>query len=369
MSDEHKSIKFIALDGLRGFAALTVMIFHFQGPALTAGWAPFKSGWLAVDFFFILSGFVIAHAYERRFSAGMSMGQFVGARLVRLAPMYLFGTALTITYIAVLRWKHYYLHPDPAQTFYVDSVLGLLAIPQLNINITYYPLNFPAWSLIYEIIANVVYRLIFKKLSQRILIALVVVSYLATYIKFKTFGTDLGIGHFVPDLVRVSYGFFAGVLVYRIWSRSNLRPAVPAWLLFIPLFLFFIDDFYEHYATTLFPAIVYLGACARVKRLTSKIFIVLGELSFGIYMVHAAIIKVAVTLINRFPAASASNSGPCAILAAGFAAIVIAFVSYHIYDVPIRSRMTRLLRGPSFKSNVKEGLTRTRAEPLAGGHR
>jgi peptidoglycan/LPS O-acetylase OafA/YrhL len=368
MSDQQKSYKFVTLDGLRGFAALAVMIFHFQDHTeLMGGWAPFKAGALAVDFFFILSGFVIAHAYERRFFAGMSMGQFVGARLIRLAPMYLFGTILTIIYLAVLRWKQYYLHPAPDGVFYGDCVLGLLGIPNLDIHRQFYPLNFPAWSLIFEIIANVVYRLIFKRLSDRILIGLVVLSYLAMYFHIKTVGAHIGIGYTLLDLVRVSYGFFAGVLVYRVWSRATFRPQLPAWLLVAALLLLLVDNKYEHYAMTLFPALVYFGACTKFTRLTGGCFIALGELSFGIYMVHDAVIRIAVTMVNRFPEASASSSGPCAALAAGAGAILLAFVSYHIYDVPVRSRMMRLLRRPSPKLSVEEGLARTAAESLPGG--
>jgi peptidoglycan/LPS O-acetylase OafA/YrhL len=368
MSDAHKSAKFVTLDGLRGFAALAVMIFHFQDHTkLMGGWAPFKAGSLAVDFFFVLSGFVIAHAYERRFSAGMSMGQFVGARLIRLAPMYLFGTALAVAYAVVLRWRHYYSHPDPSKVFILDIFLALFAIPILQPLKAFYPFNFPAWSLIYELIANIAYRLSFKLLSVRILIGLVALSYVATFIKFRTFGTSVGIGYFAPDSVKVIYGFFAGVLVYQVWSRSTFRPKVPAWLLVVAILLLLVDKKYEHYAAAAFPVLVYFGASAQFTRITGRIFVILGELSFGIYMIHAAVMDFALKMVDRLHGASASDWGPCAAVPTAIAVIFLAFVSYHIYDVPVRSRMMRLLRRPSSKLSVGDGLTPTAAERLAGG--
>lgn len=370
MSKPNNSSKFVTLDGLRGFAALAVMIFHFQDHSkLMDGWAPFKAGWLAVDFFFVLSGFVIAHAYDRRFAAGMTMRQFMVARLVRLAPMYLFGTALTILYLAVLRFKHYYLHQDPLATFYTDSVLGLFAIPQFLISQPFYPLNFPAWSLIFELIANIAYRFLFTTLSTRTLIGIVAISYLATYIPFRTFGASTGVGYAAPDLVRVSYGFFVGVLIYRIWSRSTFRPNVPAWSLIIALLVLLVSKKYEHYAVALFPILVYLGASAGSARLTDRCFIALGELSFGIYMIQDAIIRIAVTTIDRFPEASAANAGYLAAFATGLGAIFLAFVSYHAYDVPVRSWMLRRLpQKPSSRPRIEDRLAQRAAEPIAGGH-
>jgi peptidoglycan/LPS O-acetylase OafA/YrhL len=367
MSNADKSSKFVMLDGLRGFAALAVMIFHFHfKPELSGGWNPFQAGALAVDFFFVLSGFVIAHAYERRFSTGMSTGQFTGARLIRLAPMYIFGTALTIACESALRWKHYYLHPNPPQVFITDALLGLLGIPILKLSMPYYPFNTPAWSLIFELIGNVVYRLFFKYLSTLVVGGLVFLSYLATYIRFQTVDNPVGIAYLAPDLVRITYGFFAGVLVYRIWSASSFRPAAPAWLLVVALLLFLVDKRATHLVVALFPVLVYFGACAQFTPRMGRWFAILGELSFGIYMIHFAIIRVAVVMVDRFHGASAPDWWPFAALATTLGVIFLAFVSYHIYDVPLRSRLTRLLRRPS-KLSVEQGLTRTAAEPLAGG--
>lgn len=355
MVEETKSQKFITLDGLRGFAALSVMIYHFHyEPEILGGWNPFQAGSLAVDFFFVLSGFVIAHAYERRFSSGLSTKQFMIARFIRLAPLYMFGTALTISYEALLRWKHYYFHPSPSQIFLTDAFLGLLAIPILQANQPFYPFNTPAWSLMFELIGNALYRLIFRYLSTRVLSGLVLLSYLGTYIQFGA-GNPIGMDYFVPDLVRVTYGFFAGVLVYRIWSRSTFRPPAPAWLLVLALLLCLVDKKSEHLVAALFPAIVYLGASARTGRATGKWFTVLGELSFGIYMIHFALIHVAAEMVDHFNGASAPDWWPFVALATGLGVVFLAVVSYHIYDVPVRSWLMRLLRRerrPNWQSKI-----------------
>src|ERR1700761_6004380 len=77
-----------ALDGLRGVAAIAVMLHHFR--PLTAPWL-FAHGYLAVDLFFLLSGFVIAHAYDARFRKGLGVPAFLVIRLIRLWPMIAFG--------------------------------------------------------------------------------------------------------------------------------------------------------------------------------------------------------------------------------------------------------------------------------------
>jgi peptidoglycan/LPS O-acetylase OafA/YrhL len=95
---------YVILDGLRGVAALMVVVFHlFEAHA---GGDPQKQiinhGYLAVDFFFLLSGFVVAYAYDDRWG-GMSVGRSYKRRLVRLQPMIIIGTLIGA---ALLGFQH-----------------------------------------------------------------------------------------------------------------------------------------------------------------------------------------------------------------------------------------------------------------------
>ena len=171
------------LDGLRGAAALMVVWYHvFEGFAFAGGTAitTFNHGYLAVDFFFMLSGFVIAYAYDSRWNATgsqkLTLKSFFKRRLIRLHPMVVMGAligAITFLIGGSLRWDG--TQTDP-QWVMAALVLGMLLIPaypgagyDVRGNGEMYSLNGPSWSLFFEYIGNIVYALIIRKLSGRIL--------------------------------------------------------------------------------------------------------------------------------------------------------------------------------------------------------
>ncbi|MEO6152095.1 MAG: acyltransferase [Croceibacterium sp.] len=88
--------RFIALDSLRGIAAISVMYYHMGDFGWVAGFTPFRSGWILVDFFFILSGFVIAASYGARLAHGYPRGGFLLVRLGRLYPLHIVTVALFV---------------------------------------------------------------------------------------------------------------------------------------------------------------------------------------------------------------------------------------------------------------------------------
>jgi peptidoglycan/LPS O-acetylase OafA/YrhL len=85
---------FPAMDGIRGIAAILVALFHFRATFLHYDNNVIGDGYLAVDLFFVLSGFVLAHAYEHRFARGMTTFEFMRARVIRLYPLYFVGLAI-----------------------------------------------------------------------------------------------------------------------------------------------------------------------------------------------------------------------------------------------------------------------------------
>jgi peptidoglycan/LPS O-acetylase OafA/YrhL len=148
----------VALDGLRGLAALAVALFHAAifFPALTVI-AP-ANGYLAVDFFFVLSGFVLAHAYSERFAKGMTACAFMGRRLRRLYPLYLLSLALWLP-LGIRGLMSRTL--DPRQTI-IAAVAALLYLPAPQ-SFLVYPLNPPTWSLFYELAANLFFAVIGRR--------------------------------------------------------------------------------------------------------------------------------------------------------------------------------------------------------------
>ncbi|MGE0829924.1 MAG: acyltransferase family protein, partial [Hyphomonadaceae bacterium] len=146
--------RFLALDGLRGIAAVAVLLRHFGS---AAGPVRLPESYLAVDLFFLLSGFVLAHAYEQRLRAGMSFWDFLKARFIRLYPLYFLGTAIGAAgafWLASRNWGHAEF----------GEMLGSLSfnlafLPSAFHEHNPFPYNGPAWSLFYEMLASVIFAL------------------------------------------------------------------------------------------------------------------------------------------------------------------------------------------------------------------
>ena len=137
-------------------------------------------GYLAVDFFFLLSGFVIGYAYDDRWSK-MSIGDFFKRRLIRLQPMVVIG-ALLADYFFILSCKHVAFNCGDTgleRCCFYDHQSFMLPVPS-SVDIRgwteTYPLNGPAWSLFFEYIANILYAIDIRKFPKWLLAILVFAS-------------------------------------------------------------------------------------------------------------------------------------------------------------------------------------------------
>ncbi|MGZ8408081.1 MAG: acyltransferase family protein, partial [Caulobacteraceae bacterium] len=155
---------FAALDGVRGVAALAVMLFH------TGTWPVigrmFPSAYLAVDLFFALSGFVVAHAYGARMANGMGVRAFLRARFVRLWPLFALGMAVGLSAYVIRSLRF-----DEFDLWALTKSFALQAsfLPDLSTRTTdgrMFPMNGPAWSLFFELAVNVVFAFTALMLSR-----------------------------------------------------------------------------------------------------------------------------------------------------------------------------------------------------------
>ncbi len=286
---------FDVLNGLRGIAAIAVVNMHMSfyfGLLHSANVAP------AVDFFFVLSGFVIAYAYEVQLVAGLAWRRFLLARIIRLYPLYLLGLTLGALVVWFLTW------PASPMRFFAMLALNLVMLPlpvALDPTTTpLFPLNFPAWSLFFELVANLVYAALAPRLSNKLLAALVCAGFLGLVATGLTTGTlDQGTQRLelLGGLARVTFSFFAGVTLYRLWLVRPINVAVHPALLFVlvllPLMLKPAASFgwlYELAVLTLYmPAIVWLGTGSRPNGIWLPISVALGTVSYPLYMIHAPI--------------------------------------------------------------------------------
>ena len=182
---EPATHKFETLDAMRGIAAIAVMLFHYQGTIL--GGLPrgllFSGGYLAVDLFFVLSGFVIAHAYDGRLAATMTAGTFVRLRLVRLMPMIWLGALLGASFML------FSLRRPPNEIAWVAPLNAFIIPTWTSISPDLFPINAPAWSLLFELIANIAFALMFRHLGTTRLLGVMAISVPFLVFAAFTFGS------------------------------------------------------------------------------------------------------------------------------------------------------------------------------------
>lgn len=269
---------FEILDGLRGLAAVIVVIYHFMEIAITDYNKNFLShGFLAVDFFFCLSGFVIAYAYDTR-AANISLMQFFKLRLIRLHPLVIIGSILGLLTFLFDPYSDLYAVYGFGKTLLMFLASAFLipypVMPERYTNL--FCLNAPAWSLFWEYIANIFYILMLYRLNKKVLPVLVLLGAIAIcYVALKVPNANLSGGwggqNFWDGGVRVLYSFSAGMLVYRFnWIIKNKLGFLGVSLLLLVAFLFPYRDAYNWITETIivlfyFPLLVALGAGAIIS--------------------------------------------------------------------------------------------------------
>lgn len=360
------------LNGLRGVAALLVVWYHlFEAFATSPVDQRFNHGYLAVDFFFLLSGFVIGYAYDERWGRGLRMRDFIKRRLIRLHPMVVLGALLGAAAFFVqgsVRWNG-----EPVSTGMVLAALlcGLLLIPawpgaghEVRGNGEMYPLNGPGWSLFFEYLGNLLYMLLLRRLPTRwltLLVALTGAALAAFAIGDLSGYGHLGVGwtlagsNFPGGMLRLLFAFPAGLLLARRFRPVRIRGAF--WLCSLSLAVLLampyvgseqnhlFNGLYDTLSTLLlFPLLLWLGASGHATdAATARICGFLGDISYPLYMVHypsmylfyAWVWNHGYTFSEVWPVAAALFAGN----------ILLAWFVLKIYDEPLRRLLTaRFLR-------------------------
>lgn len=361
------------LDGLRGVAALLVVWYHlFEAFATSPVDQRFNHGYLAVDFFFLLSGFVIGYAYDERWGRGLRMRDFIKRRLIRLHPMVVLGALLGAAAFFVqgsVRWNG-----EPVSTGMVLAALlcGLLLIPawpgaghEVRGNGEMYPLNGPGWSLFFEYLGNLLYMLLLRRLPTRwltLLVALTGAALAAFAIGDLSGYGHLGVGwtlagsNFPGGMLRLLFAFPAGLLLARRFRPVRIRGAF--WLCSLSLAVLLampyvgseqnhlFNGLYDTLSTLLlFPLLLWLGASGHATdAATARICGFLGDISYPLYMVHypsmylfyAWVWNHGYTFSEVWPVAAALFAGN----------ILLAWFVLKIYDEPLRRLLTACFLRP-----------------------
>lgn len=341
---------FAALDGLRGVAALAVLLLHVVDP-FHLSYLPLHAP-LAVDFFFALSGFVIAHAYEDRLRAGMPFLQFARIRMIRLYPLVvvgmLFGLAVLGARALGQRDVDFIARSGGA------LVAGLFMMPSPFLlgpgNMSAYPLNTPMWSLFVELAINAAYALTIRHLGTRMLTLAIVVGG-AMMIWLSLTPGALADAENWSTLYRgfgkVLFSFAAGVALSRLWRSGKLSwVRIPAPVLFIVLTAILLTpkppwpDFYNLVAIVLvFPVLVAAGANAELQGSARKLALFAGELSYPVYILHYPFVR-AFSGIARL----LDLQGPplyAFLLLEGVVILVACYIVMKLIDRPVRRMLGR----------------------------
>ncbi|WP_229726195.1 acyltransferase family protein [Rufibacter glacialis] len=345
---------FVILDGLRGVAALAVVIFHFMEWIYPDSSKNFIGhGFLAVDFFFCLSGFVIGYAYNDRLGK-MGVLEFFKARLIRLHPLVVLGSVLGLLAFLFDPFAAYTEEYGTGKLLLVFLCsLFLIPLPVMKDRaFNLFSLNALSWSLFWEYIANIVYALVLYRLSRRHLAVLTTLAAVALCLVSFRAGNLLGgwSGEtFWDGCARVSYSFSAGLLIYRSnWVIKNrlgfLGLAVLLSLAFVmPHFKFnwvaeaLVVLFY-------FPLLVALGAGSSLAPGLKKLCVFSGNISYPLYMTHYAFIWMFGNYFTKYKPEAAEL-----FLIVSLGTILLLGVAYLVmvvYDLPVRKYLNRKRQQP-----------------------
>lgn len=357
------------LDGLRGVAAVVVVCFHvFEAYANGNRFNQILNhGYLAVDFFFLLSGFVVAYAYDDRWRK-MTQWDFYKRRLIRLQPMVIMGSIIGAALFYFQGGAMFPLiNSTPVWKMLLVMIVGFTLIPlPISADIRgwqeMHPLNGPAWSLFFEYIANILYALFIRRFSNTVLAIFVFLS-ACLLVHYTVWGpqgdviggwsidkTQLNIG-----FTRLLYPFFAGMLLCRLGKLINVKWAFGVCSLFLIVILclprvgdeshLWMNGLYESVSIIiLFPLIVSIGAGSSIKSKSGiKLCKFLGDISYPIYITHYPLIYIYTAWVvdDKIPMAKGMFWGAVLFVSS----ISIAYACLKLYDEPVRAWLQKRFLG------------------------
>ncbi len=346
----------LALDGLRGIAAVAVVLYHSRlGDRLGV----FTHGWLAVDFFLCLSGYVIGLAYDKRMASGMTASAFAKVRVLRLYPMVLIGGTIGIVMFPLVPQLHFCLQGHPERT--LPAIGSQLAMMPMVAGPCLYVFNGVFWSLFFELIANVVHFAVLWRCSTRVLgvllLALIaVIGGLGLQHGWIYFGVWPSL--FWQGLPRCLLSYLLGYTLFR--TRERWMPLLPplsftvvAGILFVALIVpplagalpstgsarFVTIGQEMAMVVVLFPLIVALGVVSHIK---GRWPLVLGVASYPLYATHVPFVLAVTAAFVEWP-----TPAFVAVRLAGIAGVIaLAWVLAVTIDLPL-NRWRRRLSAPA----------------------
>ena len=366
-----QKVRYDILDGLRGVAALMILLYHVFNDAKSFYVWPtpvneFYHSFLGVDFFFILSGFVMGYAYDRQWGKDMNLGSFIKRRLIRLHPMVVMGVLIGAIAFVIQGFTKWDGTEVTMQAFMLSVLLGLFLIPsptniEVRGNTEIFPLNGPHWSLFFEYIGSLLYGLLLHRLSTkwlRVWVACSIISIAGFALLTEDGGIAYGWSSEPANLwggaLRMLYAYPMGLLMARVFRERQPKPLhVPMFLLcslglILLLGLPFlgnkdVETIYQLVCIfSFFPTIIWYGARGIVTGWQQRAVSFLGRLSYPLYAIHFPLIYLYITWVGRdgHPYEGYSQPWLPALLTIT-ASLLIATLCLLFYDEPLRNRLNK----------------------------
>ena len=360
------------LDGLRGVAALLVVFYHiFEGLSFAEGGTlitTINHGYLAVDFFFILSGFVIGYAYDDRLGRTMTLGNFFKRRLIRLHPMIIMGAVLGVVFYCLqgcVKWDGTHVATSMIMLALLCALFFIPATPGAGYDIRgngeMFPLNGPSWSLFFEYIGNILYAVFIHRLSNKALTALVFLLGigLAWFALFDVAGYGMiGVGwtldgvNFLGGSLRMLFPFSLGMLLSRNFKPVKVRGAF--WICSIVLLALFCVPYIEGNSPIcwnglfeaicilfIFPVLVWIGASGKTTdKHSTQTCKFSGDISFPLYAVHYPVMYLFYAWLIDNKYYTFGEVWPVALIVY-IGSILLAYLCLKCYDEPVRKWLSR----------------------------
>ena len=349
------------LDGARGIAAIAVMCYHYEDllhlrPLL-------NSAYMAVDLFFMMSGFVLSHSYDRKLQTGkLTTGRYLLNRAIRLYPTYLVATGVGLAYYL----GKIILRTDDAPP--IVDLLRMLGSNLLFVPVTtatsvlhgMFPLAPSSWSLSTEVIASLFYGLVLARTPIKTVFGLSIIFgsiFFGYVIAYHSFDLGWDIANFVPGIFRTLFEFTIGVMLFRLSSYSSrkrlLKPAILLVAVTATLTLFAGSlAGVVLCVLVLFPIFLVSAEGRPVEGSLHTVFHQLGRISYPVYLLHTPVL---LWLAGAYKLAMKQDPLAMNLRWLGWAMVLgtltLSYISARWVDEPARAWLTARLRigGPAIR--------------------
>lgn len=365
------------LDGLRGVAALMILLYHVFNDAKSFFVWPtpvneFYHSFLGVDFFFMLSGFVMGYAYDKALEGTLTTGGFIKRRLIRLHPMVVMGVLIGAIAFAIQGFTKWDGTQVTVQALMFATLLGLFLIPSpTSIEVRGYteafPLNGPHWSLFFEYIGSLLYVLLLHKLSTkwlRVWVACSILSIAGYALLIEGGGIAYGWSSEISSLcggaLRMLYAYPMGLLMARVFRERQPKPIKGHMFLLCSLALIVLlglpylgnqdlESIYQLICIlSLFPTIVWFGARGIVSGWKQKAVSFFGRLSYPLYAIHYPFVYLYIAWLQKSGYTYTGYTHPwAAVTITMVASLLFATLCMLFYDEPLRKWLTRKFNSKS----------------------